>query len=74
MLTVPTLLLTADVERGAIASRLVTGQVQARSAMGGNPCRVQVRHVAGAGSGIHDQRLRAFLAAALPFLATHAAR
>ena len=73
-LVAPTLLLTGDLDQGAIVSPLVAQQVQARCAMGGNECRLRVRHVAGAGHGIHDQRPREFLAAVLPFLATHAAR
>ena len=73
-LAAPTLLLTADVVAGAIVSPLVARQVQARNAMAGNPCRVQVRHVAGAGHGIHSDRPHEFLAAVMPFLAAHAAR
>ena len=73
-LAAPTLLLTGDLDQGAIVSPLVARQVQARCAMGGNECRICVRHVAGAGHGIHDQRPREFLAAVLPFLAAHAAR
>ena len=73
-LAAPTLLLTADVAAGAIVSPLVARQVQARNAMAGNPCRVQVRHVAGAGHGIHSDRPHEFLAAVMPFLAAHAAR
>ena len=73
-LVAPTLLLTGDLDQGAIVTPLVARQVQARCAMGGNECRVRVRHVAGAGHGIHDQRPREFLAAVLPFLAAHAAR
>ena len=73
-LVAPTLLLTGDLDQGAIVSPLVARQVQARCAMAGNECRVRIRHVAGAGHGIHDQRPREFLAAVLPFLAAHAAR
>ena len=73
-LVAPTLLLTGDLDQGAIVSPLVARQVQARGAMGGNEGRIRVRHVAGAGHGIHDQRPREFLAAVLPFLAVHAAR
>jgi len=73
-LVAPTLLLTGDLDQGAIVSPLVARQVQARCAMGGNRCRMRVRRVAGAGHGIHDQRPREFLAAVLPFLAAHATR
>ena len=73
-LVAPTLLLTGDLDQGAIVTPLVAQQVQARCAMGGNQCRIRVRHMAGAGHGIHDQRPREFLAAVLPFLAAHAAR
>ena len=73
-LVAPTLLLTGDLDQGAIVTPLVARQVQARCAMDGNECRIRVRHVAGAGHGIHDQRPREFLAAVLPFLAAHAAR
>ena len=72
-LAAPTLLLTADVERGAIVTPNVAGQVQARAAMAGSG-RIQLRHVAGAGHGIHGQQPGAFLAAVLPFLAAHADR
>ena len=73
-LVAPTLLLTGDPDQGAIVTPLVAREVQARNAMGGNECRIRVRHVAGAGHGIHDARPREFLAAVLPFLAAHAAR
>ena len=73
-LTVPGLLVTADVDRGAIVSPLVARQVQARSSMGGTRCGVRIHHVAGAGHGIRDQRPREFLAAVLPFLAAYANR
>ena len=73
-LAAPTLLLTGDLDQGAIVSPLVARQVQARNRMAGNRCRVRVRHVAGAGHGIHDQRPREFLAAVLPFLPAHATR
>ena len=73
-LAAPTLLLTADLAEGAIVSPLVARQVQARSAMAGNRCQVRVRHVAGAGHGIHSERPREFLAAVVPFLAAHGAR
>ena len=70
----PTLLLTGDLDQGAIVSPLVARQVQARNALVGSGCRVRVRQVAGAGHGIHDGRPREFLAAVLPFLAAHAGR
>ena len=73
-LSAPTLLLTADVDRGAIVSPLVARQVVARNVMARTTCHVRVRHVAGAGHGIHDQRPGEFLAAVLPFLAAHAKR
>lgn len=73
-LVAPTLLLTGDLDQGAIVTLLVARQVQARNAMAGRGCQVRVRHVAGAGHGIHDARPREFLAAVLPFLAAHAAR
>ena len=73
-LVAPTLLLTGDLDLGAIVTPLVARQVQARNAMAGKGCGVRVRHVAGAGHGIHDGRPREFLAAVLPFLAAHAAR
>ena len=73
-LSAPTLLLTADVDRDAIVSPLVARQVVARNVMARTTCHVRVRHVAGAGHGIHDQRPGEFLAAVLPFLAAHAKR
>ena len=73
-LSAPTLLLTADVDRGAIVSPLVARQVVARNVMARTTCHVRVRHVSSAGHGIHDQRPGEFLAAVLPFLAAHAKR
>lgn len=72
-LAAPTLLVTGDVSAGAIVNPQVARMVEARNAMRGGPCMVRVRHVAGAGHGIHGDRTRSFLAAVQPFLAVHAA-
>ncbi|GAB4440901.1 MAG: hypothetical protein Kow0031_22830 [Anaerolineae bacterium] len=64
-ITCPTLLLTAEVERGAIVSPQTARQI------GANWPQVQVVHINGAGHNIRREQFDAFIETVTGFLQTH---